>query len=118
MSSQWKSLSIGLVLLATTAMVPAVSVQSEASAISKESSGETAHMVTGELQRVDTTDQTFSIKDTNGEEVQFRYDSNTQVEGSSQGVQGLASKTGTLVTVHYEERSGQKVATKIEIKKK
>ncbi len=75
-----------------------------------------AHMATGELQQVDTTNQTFTTKDTEGKEMQFRYDTSTQVEGSSQGVQGLSSQTGTQVTVHYEEKSGQKMATRIEIK--
>jgi hypothetical protein len=74
-------------------------------------------VATGDLQSVDTTTQTFTIKDSRGEQVQFRYDSSTQVEGSSEGVQGLSSQTGTRVTVHYQEKSGEKMATRIVINK-
>jgi hypothetical protein len=71
----------------------------------------------GELIKVDTSEQTFTIKEENGTEVQFRYNSSTEVEGSSEGVQGLSSETGTRVTVYYKEHSGQKIASRIEIQK-
>ncbi len=112
-----KSLPVCLVLLAVVMMVPVVSAQSDEPASVSQSSGDRATVATGELQSVDTSNQTFTIKDTKGEQMQFSYDSNTQVEGSSQGVQGLSSETGTRVTVHYEEKSGQKTATKIVIHK-
>ena len=69
----------------------------------------------GELLKVDTTGQTFTIKQPNNEEMQFQYNSSTKVEGSQNGVQGLSSETGTRVTVHYREQSGQRLATRIEI---
>ena len=69
----------------------------------------------GELLKVDAASQTFTIRQANDEEMQFKYDSNTKVEGSQNGVQGLSSETGTSVTVHYREQSGQKIATRIEV---
>jgi lipopolysaccharide export LptBFGC system permease protein LptF len=72
-------------------------------------------MARGELLKVDSTGQTFTIKQENDEEMQFQYNSSTKVEGSQNGVQGLSSETGTRVTVYYTEQSGAKIATKIEI---
>ncbi len=69
----------------------------------------------GELLKVDTASQSFTIKQANDQEMQFQYNSSTKVEGSQNGVQGLSSETGTRVTVYYKEQSGHKVATKIEI---
>ena len=117
MRSSWKSVPVCLVLLAIVTMVPAVCAQSDAPERSNQSAGDRAMVATGELQTVDTTNQTFTIKDAKGEQVQFRYDSSTQVEGSSEGVQGLSSQTGTRVSVQYEEKSGQKMATRIVINK-
>jgi hypothetical protein len=49
--------------------------------------------------------------------MQLQYDANTKVEGKDGGVQGLASETGTRVTIHYKEDSGKMHATRIEIRK-
>ena len=73
--------------------------------------------VGGELVKVDAANQTLTVKQENGEEVQFQYDSNTKVEGSQNGVQGLSSETGARVTVQYAEGSGKRMATVIEINK-
>lgn len=117
MRSLWKGVPVCLVLLAIVTLVPAVCAQSDVPARSDQSAGDKAMVATGELQSVDTTNQTFTIKDAKGEQVQFRYDASTQVEGSSEGVQGLSSQTGTRVSVQYEEKSGQKMATRIVISK-
>ncbi len=76
------------------------------------------HMMQGELVKVDTDKQTFTIKLENGEEIQFQYDSNTKVEGRENGVQGLSTESGSHLTVHYTERSGKRMATRIEIKER
>ena len=118
MRSLWKSLMVCLALLAVASVVPAVSAQSsDVSARSEQSSGDKALVASGQLLSVDTTNLTFTIKNTKGEEMLFRYDASTQVEGSSEGVQGLSSQTGTRVTVQYEEKSGQRMATRIVINK-
>jgi hypothetical protein len=73
--------------------------------------------VDGELVKVDAASKMLTIKNQEGQELQFAYDDSTQVEGQEGGVQGLASSTGTRLTVHYKEDSGKMHATRIQIKK-
>ena len=75
-------------------------------------------MAKGELVKVDTANQTFTIKLANDEELQFQYDSDTKVEGSENGIQGLSADSGTHVAVYYTEKEGRKLATRIEIGEK
>ncbi len=96
-------------LLALAVMVVALPAQTQQSQMGSESSA------TGKLTRVDTNAQTLTIKPENGDEMTFRYDANTKVEGSQTGVQGLSSQTGNKLTVWYTEQSGNKLATRISI---
>jgi hypothetical protein len=72
---------------------------------------------TGKLVGVDTEHQTFTIRTSNDVEMQFEYNETTKVEGSQNGVQGLSTKTGTQVSVHYKPEEDRRVATRIEILK-
>jgi hypothetical protein len=74
-----------------------------------------ATSVKGELTKVDTTAKTLSVKASDGAEMQFSYNDQTEVSGAQEGVAGLATKTGSQVTVHYTEKDGAKTATKIEV---
>ncbi len=74
-------------------------------------------ILNGELVKVDTDHRTFTIKAEGGDEIQFEYTTDTKVEGSQNGIQGLSSDTGTKVSVRYEEKSGKRIATRIEILK-
>ena len=107
MKQLWKILPIFLVVLAigTFSMI----VRGQTAQPQKELS------VQGELLKVDTATMTFTIKPADGEEMSFQYDTNTKVEGSEKGVEGLSPNSGTKLNVHYEEKSGKKVATRIEI---
>ena len=71
-------------------------------------------VIDGELTKVDATAKTLSVKDSKGQEMEFRYNDQTQISGAEGGVEGLATKSGTPVRVHYDAAS--KTATKIEIK--
>ncbi len=71
----------------------------------------------GELVKVDADNHMFTIKQENGEEMQFQYDATTEVQGSQTSVQGLATQTGTRVTVQYTESADKKLARRIEIQK-
>ncbi len=95
----------------TTTAVAAQPATSEATA------SQDSMVAKGELQKVDTQKQIFTIKASSGEELQFSYNDSTKVEGSSEGVQGLSSQSGTQVTVRYKEESGRRMATSIEINK-
>ncbi len=111
-----RALPILALALAFTALVPATPANAMSPALTAQSSSTT--VVSGELLKVDTTSQTFTVKQSNGQDIEFQYNSDTKVEGSDSGVQGLASETGTRVTVHYKEESGQRMATMIQINKK
>jgi hypothetical protein len=47
--------------------------------------------------------------------VEFKYDDDTQVSGSQTRIEGLASAKASRVTVHYRDVAGEKVATRIEV---
>jgi hypothetical protein len=116
MRKLWKNIPIYLAVLALSCLVPALQAKA-ASASHVGQSDEHSMVAKGELVKVDTEHQTFTIKDQGDSELQFLYNSSTEVVGSTEGVQGLSSETGTRVTVYYKEESGQRIATKIEIQK-
>lgn len=75
-------------------------------------------MARGELVSVDADNNMLTIKTSSGEQMQFAYDSDTKVEGSDSGVQGLSTQTGSQLMIHYREGdNGRKMATRIEIVK-
>lgn len=69
----------------------------------------------GELVKVDVDAKTIAIKSSDGVELQFTYNELTQVKGAQENVAGLASKTGTKVTVQYTVDKDTKTATSIEV---
>ena len=71
--------------------------------------------VTGELTRVDTQSRTFSVKSAAGAEMLFRYDDRTIVTGGETNVAGLATSSGSEVTVTYRNDSAGNMAAKIEV---
>ena len=73
-------------------------------------------IIEGELTKVDATAKTLSVKSSNGQEMEFRYNDRTQISGATGGVEGLATKSGTPVKVHFDAAS--KTASKIEIKQR
>lgn len=113
-----KTLSVFCVIVLAATFAAIAPVQPAQASMARQSDTEKDRVAEGELGKVDTTKQTFTLKTGNNLELEFRYDSNTKVEGGRSGVQGLSSETGTRVMVYYQENSGQKLATKIEIRKK
>lgn len=71
--------------------------------------------VQGELVRVDTDKKVVRIKAADEKEMEFRFTSDTEVTGESRNVEGLATKTGTRVSVDYRGEGSNMVATKIAI---
>ena len=69
----------------------------------------------GELVKVDADAKTITIKGADGVETEFAYTATTDVKGGSDGVAGLATKSGSKVTVHFTTDMGKKTATKIEV---
>lgn len=77
---------------------------------------EKAQIVEGELAKVDAAAKTLSVKTSKGEEMEFRYNDQTQISGAEGGVEGLATQSGAPVKVHFDAAS--KTATKIEVGKR
>lgn len=69
----------------------------------------------GELVKVDADAKTFTIKGADGVETEYAYTAATDVAGFREGVAGLATKSGSKVTVHFTNDMGKKTATKIEV---
>lgn len=69
----------------------------------------------GELVRVDVDKKVVRIKAADNKEMEFKFTDATEVSGESRNVEGLATKTGTRVTVEYEGQGTNMVATKIAI---
>lgn len=73
-------------------------------------------VASGELVRVDTKAKTFTIRASAGAPTAFVYSDTTKVTGSEKTVEGLATMSGTEVTVHYTKQQEKNVATEIEIR--
>jgi hypothetical protein len=69
----------------------------------------------GELVKVDVDKKTLRIKSADDKEMEFRFTAATEVTGESRNVEGLATKTGTKVSVDYQGEGKNMVATKIAI---
>jgi len=69
---------------------------------------------TGQLQSIDATTSTISIKDTEGATQMFSYSPATEILGAD-GVQGLAARQGNDVIVTYTEQDNQRMAVRVEV---
>ena len=74
-----------------------------------------AQMATGELVKVDAEKMTFTVKGADEKTWTFSYNDDTEVAGAQDDVAGLATKSGTIVTVHFTGDDAARVATKIKI---
>ena len=71
--------------------------------------------VTGELTRVMPDQKAFTVKSTSGAEMLFRYNDQTVITGAENNAAGLATSSGSEVTVSYKNDSAGNMATRIEI---
>ena len=77
---------------------------------------ETPQIFEGELMKVDATAKTLSVKNSQGQEIEFRYSDQTVISGADGGVEGLATKSGTPVSVHFD--TATRTAAKIEVRQR
>ena len=75
---------------------------------------ETPQIFEGELMKVDATAKTLSVKNSDGQQMEFRYNEQTLISGAAGGVEGLATKSGTPVSVHFD--TATRTAAKIEVR--
>ena len=75
---------------------------------------ETPQIFEGELIKVDATAKTLSVRNSAGQEMEFRYSDQTLISGADGGVEGLATKSGTPVIVHFDTatRTAGKIAVR------
>jgi len=106
------TLSFGLVLISFAPLVqaddPQSSQQSQTQAQEKSA--------IGDLKSVDSTAKKLVLTTSEGTDMEFMYDDQTQIEGASGTVEGLSANTGTRVKVFYKEDNGQNKATRIKVK--
>ena len=69
----------------------------------------------GELLDVDAKASTFTIKAPTTE-LSFRYNDQTKVTGDQKGLSGLATMTGSQVTVQYRKDGQMNLATSIDVR--
>jgi len=74
--------------------------------------------VTGEILAVDSNARTIVVKTTSDTEMKFSYSDETVIVGGDKGPAGLATSTGTIVTVTYDVHGTANIAIKIEVKPK
>jgi hypothetical protein len=74
--------------------------------------------VTGEIVSVDVNARTIVVKTTPDSEMKFSYSEETEIVGGEKGPAGLATSTGTTVTVTYDVHGTANIAIKIEVKPK
>jgi len=70
---------------------------------------------TGELVSIDAKESTMKVKTATGE-VTIKYDDDTKVSGASRNTAGLATMSGSQVTVRYKKDGASNVASSIEVK--
>jgi hypothetical protein len=71
----------------------------------------------GELLDVDGKANTLTIK-TQSNEMTFRYNDATKVTGAQKGVAGLATMTGSQVTVQFRKEGPLNIATMIDVRER
>ena len=70
---------------------------------------------TGELVSIDAKESTMKVKTATGE-VTIKYDDDTKVSGASRNTAGLATMSGSQVSVRYKKDGANNVASSIEVK--
>src|SRR5262245_36650106 len=70
---------------------------------------------TGELVKVDPKEETLTVKTSTGE-VTIKYNDETKVSGASRNTAGLATMSGSQVTIRYKKDGASNIASSIEVK--
>ena len=77
-----------------------------------------ASVASGELVKIDTSAKTIVIKTEADPQMQFTYTDATKVTGADKGVAGLATMTGSSLTIRYTKKGEDNVATEIQVQAK
>ena len=77
-----------------------------------------ASVASGELVKIDTSAKTIVIKTESDPEMKFNYTDATKITGAEKGVAGLATMTGSSLTIRYTKKGQDNVATEISVQPK
>jgi hypothetical protein len=69
----------------------------------------------GDLTKVDAKRQMIWIKTSDGREMRFLFNNETQVEGADKSVEGLANTSGSHLTIHFKAEGPNYMASRIEV---
>ena len=69
----------------------------------------------GEITKIDDQKQLIRIKTSDGKELEFSFNKDTQVEGAGKTVEGLAKMSGNHLSIHYKSEGGANMASRIEV---
>jgi hypothetical protein len=108
---------MALVTTSVISVVPATATQQPQQPPS-EQRAKSPEPVTGEIVSINTETKTLVVKTTPDSDMKFTYSEGTEIVGADKGVEGLATKTGSIVTVTYDVHGTANVALKIEVKPK
>jgi hypothetical protein len=106
------------VAIAGLISIGSVAAQQSAPPPSDQERAKTPEPVVGELVSVAADTKTLVVKTSGDKEMTFTYSDQTEIVGADTGAAGLATATGSMVTVHYTMRGTTNVAVKIEVKPK
>lgn len=106
------------VAIAGLISIGSVAAQQSAPPPSEQERAKTPEPVVGELVSVAADTKTLVVKTSGDKEMTFTYSDQTEIVGADKGAAGLATATGSMVTVHYTTRGTTNVAAKIEVKPK
>jgi len=77
-----------------------------------------ASVASGELVKIDTSAKTIVIKTESEPQMQFSYTDATKITGADKGVAGLATMTGSSLTIRYTKKGEDNIATEIAVQPK
>jgi hypothetical protein len=77
-----------------------------------------ASVASGELVKIDTSAKTIVIKTETEPQMQFSYTDATKITGADKGVAGLATMTGSSLTIRYTKKGEDNIATEIAVQPK
>ena len=107
-----------MALVAATSIAVAPAAATQRPQPPSELRAQSPEPVTGEILSVDTDSRTLVVKTTADSEMKFTYSDDTEIVGADKGKEGLATKTGSIVTVTYDVHGTANIALKIELKPK
>jgi len=106
-------LSFGLVLIVLS---PLAQADDPKSSTQQSQTQDQEKSVMGDLKRIDSDAKKLIVTTSEGSDMEFLYDDQTEIVGAQGTIEGLAASTGTKVKVFYKEDNGQNKATRVKVK--